>query len=85
MAAIIRFPDGTEAKLVHPKGVWECADEDLRENLRLRTEYFVKFEMDYDPYPMHGVAQAIAAQVGAEVIHVDPQPRNEDDPPGMAY
>lgn len=82
MPTIIRFPDGTEAKLVHPDGTWECADEDMQEILRLRTELL---DYAYYPNPFAGIAEKIAAEVGAEVIEVDPWPTPADDPPDMDY
>ena len=81
MTATIRFPDGTEATLLTEDGKWECADPDMKENLELRT---AMLPFHYHPYPISGIAREIAREVGAEVIHVDRIPE-DNDPPGTIY
>jgi len=79
MAATIRFPDGTEATIIDCRGTWVCDNEIIRENLQLRTEFLPPA---YYPDPMNGIARAIAAQVGAEVIYTEPM-ESGDVPPGV--
>ena len=81
MPATIRFPNGTEATLLNNNGKWECADADMKENLELRTAMLPN---RYYPDWFEGVAKDVAKEVGAEVVHVDPVPPN-DDPPGTIY
>jgi hypothetical protein len=78
--AIIRFSDGTEATYDEDDHRWHASDPELARQLDIATE---RLPHDYHPNPAAGIARAIAAEIGAEVIHTDPAPGR--DVPGAAY
>jgi hypothetical protein len=68
MSAIIRFPNGAEAKLVDAAGTWECANEELRMTLEKLTGMLPYY---YFPDPIEGIATEVAREAGAEVVYVE--------------
>lgn len=83
MAAIIRFTDGFEAKLLNEDGEWECADEKGKKLLEMWSDMF-EYEGVYAPDMVAAMAEFVAKKAGAEVVHVDPMPK-DNNPPGTIY